>query len=56
MPTMLLLLGQLEMLTGLGNWAGTFLTNPLLAGIGLAAISVPIIIHLLNKRRFRPVQ
>jgi len=54
MPT-ISIFGQLEMLTGLSNWAGTFLTNPLLAGIGLLAISVPIIIHLLNKRKFKIV-
>ena len=49
------LLGQLEMLTGLSSWASSFLTNPLLAGIGVLAISVPIIIHLLNKRKFKIV-
>ncbi|WP_254513177.1 BatA domain-containing protein [Anatilimnocola floriformis] len=49
------LIGQFEALGGLSSWAGTFLTNPLLAGIGLAAISVPIIIHLLNKRQFKIV-
>lgn len=43
------------MLTGLSSWASTFLTNPLLAGIGVLAISVPIIIHLLNKRKFKIV-
>ena len=53
MPTtMPLLIGQLEALSG---WASSFLTNPLLAGIGVAAISVPIIIHLLNKRQFKIV-
>lgn len=55
MPSTLTLLGQLEMLTGLSSWASTFLTNPLLAGIGVLAISVPIIIHLLNKRKFKIV-
>src|SRR5688572_18308142 len=32
----------------------TFL-NPILAGLGLAAVSIPIIIHLLMRRRRKPV-
>src|SRR5437763_16419756 len=29
--------------------------NPILAGLGLIAVSIPIIIHLLNKRKFERV-
>src|SRR5437763_15197079 len=29
--------------------------NPILAGLGLIAVSIPIIIHLLNKRKFEKV-
>ncbi len=34
----------------------SWLMNPWMLGLGGAAVSVPIIIHLLNKRRFRIVQ
>ncbi|WP_425615725.1 BatA domain-containing protein [Anatilimnocola sp. NA78] len=44
-------LAQAELLTGLSSW----LTNPLLFVAGAAAVSVPIIIHLLNKRKFKIV-
>jgi hypothetical protein len=37
------------------TWLSTWLFNPLMLGIGAAAILSPIIIHLLNKRRFRIV-
>lgn len=36
-------------------WLGSFLVNPWLAVAGAALISVPILIHLLNKRKFRVV-
>jgi hypothetical protein len=45
------LLGQAELLTGLGSW----MFNPALFLAGAAAVSVPIIIHLLNKRKFKVV-
>ncbi len=37
------------------SWLGGFLVSPWLAVIGVIAIASPIIIHLLNKRRFKIV-
>ena len=34
---------------------GSFLTLPFMAGLGILAIASPIIIHLLNRRRFKIV-
>lgn len=36
-------------------WLATWLSNPLMLGIGTLAVMSPIIIHLLNKRRFKIV-
>lgn len=36
-------------------WLATWLSNPLMLGIGGLAVMSPIIIHLLNKRRFKIV-
>ena len=36
-------------------WLATWLSNPLMLGIGALAVLSPIIIHLLNKRRFKIV-
>ena len=36
-------------------WLATWLSNPLMLGVGALAILSPIIIHLLNKRRFKIV-
>lgn len=36
-------------------WLGTWLSNPLMLGVGALAVLSPIIIHLLNKRRFKIV-
>jgi hypothetical protein len=38
------------------SWLSTWLFNPAMLGIGAAAVLSPIIIHLLNKRRFRIVE
>lgn len=39
------------------NWLGfsNWMTNPAMLGAGALAVSIPIIIHLLNKRRFKIV-
>src|SRR5580698_10207536 len=42
------------MMAGLNILAIGFL-SPLLFGVGAACVSIPIIIHLLNKRKFRVV-
>ena len=36
-------------------WLATWLSNPLMLGVGALAVLSPIIIHLLNKRRFKIV-
>ena len=36
-------------------WLATWLSNPLMLGVGALAIMSPFIIHLLNKRRFKIV-
>lgn len=46
------LVGQMEAVT---SWLSGFATNPWMAIGGAIAISVPIIIHLLNKRKFKIV-
>src|SRR3954469_13401085 len=40
---------------GFGNILAFWFLSPLLMGAGAAATSIPIIIHLLNKRKFRVV-
>ena len=37
-------------------WLTSWLSNPVMLGLGGLAISVPILIHLLNKRRFKIVE
>ena len=37
-------------------WLTSWLSNPLMLGLGGLAIGVPILIHLLNKRRFKIVE
>ncbi len=39
----------------MGGWLSSWMVSPAMAWCGLLAISVPIIIHLLNKRRFKIV-
>ena len=34
-------------------WLTSWLTNPLMLGLGALAVASPILIHLLNKRRFK---
>jgi aerotolerance regulator-like protein/CARDB protein len=41
--------------TGLMTSLGTWLVNPWIFAFGVAAVSVPIIIHLLNRRKFKIV-
>lgn len=36
-------------------WLSSFLVNPLLAVLGAGLVSVPILIHLLNKRKFKVI-
>ncbi|MCA9267922.1 MAG: BatA domain-containing protein [Planctomycetales bacterium] len=43
-------------LSGLTTTLAGFMTNPLLFLLGVAAVASPIIIHLLNKRKFRRVE
>src|SRR3954466_2023117 len=40
---------------GFGNILAFWFLSPLLMGAGAAATSIPIIIHLLNKRKFKVV-
>ena len=42
-------------MTGLIQFFASFLTNPVLFLVGALAVSIPIIIHLLNKRKFKVV-
>lgn len=42
-------------MSGLGLWFAGFISNPLLLGIGVPLVALPIIIHLLNKRKFKIV-
>ena len=42
-------------MSGLVTFLGTYMVNPALFMLGVAAISSPIIIHLLNKRKFKRV-
>ncbi len=42
-------------LSGIWSSLGGFMLSPLFAVLGVLAISSPIIIHLLNKRRFKIV-
>lgn len=44
------------MFSGLFTTLGGFMLNPALAMLGVAAIASPILIHLLNKRKFRKVE
>ena len=37
-------------------WLTSWLSNPLMLGLGGLAVGVPILIHLLNKRRFKIVE
>lgn len=39
----------------MAGWLSSWLVSPMLMWMGLAAISIPIIIHLLNRRRFKIV-
>lgn len=39
----------------MAGWLSSWLMSPMLMWMGLAAVSIPIIIHLLNRRRFKIV-
>lgn len=37
-------------------WFASWMVSPLLLGLGALAVAIPIIIHLLNRRRFRTIE